>query len=288
MTVASVGDRVRTGRYTVHSRFRRVVNYACGPDMVFVAEESVGAGPLTILIRKMDVEAADCLDVFEGGMAMGGHAYSFKGAPRFSSIVEPASHAPVCLRRNLDDCRRLLRAEAPPSSMVFALGEHPRRTAPAGFEEALHAQLAAGAALLRKGLEQARAGRPPDELAKSIHTLKGCGRGLTPSGDDFLAGSLSALHLVRWALNRNMNRLIQRMAKAAESRNALSNAFIRMAAEGRLFEPMKDLAQALLHEDGTRLQQTIRRVLRQGETSGADWTAGFLMTLDVFAYEGSR
>ncbi len=103
--------------------------------------------------------------------------------------------------------------------------------------------------------------------------LVGLGQGLTPAGDDVLAGVLLALrHLGRPAC---ADRLWAAIAEQVPLRtSALSATLLAAAAEGDTAPPVVDLLTALA---GHRpLESALDRLLAVGATSGSDITHGLL------------
>jgi len=120
--------------------------------------------------------------------------------------------------------------------------------------------------------------------------LKGCGLGLTPSGDDFIAGLVIGLHLLQQMQNRDYQAVADAVANAARGNNIFSNTFLDLARQGLLFGRMKDLILALanagpnatVRENRRSLETAAARLLAIGECSGADLGTGFFMTVSHF------
>ena len=53
VTLLSIGDQVRPGTYRFHSRFKRVVNFEHGGRLIAVVDETIGPGPLNIVLRDL-------------------------------------------------------------------------------------------------------------------------------------------------------------------------------------------------------------------------------------------
>lgn len=272
----SIGDRVRPGRYTVHSRFRRVTNFIHGSELVFLAEESVGGGPLTLLARGADLPAIDRLEISDERLATSRETILLNGIARYISSVEWEKAPAQPSRAKIEELKRRILLEAHPGSMAFLLRHGPQKPSSSEFDRTLAQRLTDGARLLQNAL----AYNHPTCLARGIQTLKGCGKGLTPSGDDYLAGCLTALHSIPEIKRRKKEKLIRRIEHLSEGNNPLTNAFLRMAGECRLFEPMKLFIEAFSSGGKTELAAGVRRILAHGETSGADWATGFVMTLE--------
>ena len=53
MSIVSRGDHIRPGRYQLHSRFAKAINFANGEWLVSLVNEDVGAGPVNLVMRKL-------------------------------------------------------------------------------------------------------------------------------------------------------------------------------------------------------------------------------------------
>jgi hypothetical protein len=123
--------------------------------------------------------------------------------------------------------------------------------------EALAAGWAGDVAALRRGAER----------------LAGLGVGLTPSGDDFLAGFM----LRAWLAHSEPEPFCHHVVEAAAPRTtALSAAFLRAAARGECSAAWHVLLAALAGPGPAPLDEAVGGVLAHGHTSGADMLAGFL------------
>jgi hypothetical protein len=118
-------------------------------------------------------------------------------------------------------------------------------------------------------------------VARAAAGLAGLGPGLTPSGDDVLAGFAAAWRLLAEALGRDgaarrgVTAAIGAGARAGGS--PLGRAWLAHAIRGELPEPMTRFAHALFDADARDLAAAVRAVLAVGASSGTDWTVGFLL-----------
>jgi len=121
-----------------------------------------------------------------------------------------------------------------------------------------------------------------DELVAVARGLCGLGPGLTPAGDDWLAGWLLAQHLAEdlrglWPTAGwyDLEGLIAEVA--ADGTTTLSRAFLACAAAGEADQDWHMLLQALAEDPMTNLPiyQSIDAILTHGATSGAAMLAGF-------------
>ena len=127
----------------------------------------------------------------------------------------------------------------------------------------------------QRALVAADAGRRDDlsYLRSLAEELAGLGPGLTPAGDDFLAGIMLWLWCAVPAPEALCRAIVER---AAPRTNRLSAAFLRSAAAGECGVAWHRLLRVLAPPPVGGLAVAVRAVLRHGHTSGADALAGFL------------
>jgi len=116
-------------------------------------------------------------------------------------------------------------------------------------------------------------------VQEMAHLICGRGPGLTPSGDDILAGWMA----VNWLLHGPQPHLLaayqQILAVAERQTHLLSRCWLRYAAAGYVAEPIGVLLQALTCEHEAELLAATRAVLALGATSGLDVIHGILLGL---------
>jgi hypothetical protein len=110
--------------------------------------------------------------------------------------------------------------------------------------------------------------------------LKGCGLGLTPSGDDFIAGLLIGLHVLQKLSGQNLQPTIDAIFRAARGDNIFSNTFLDLARRGLLFGRIKALLLALISGSRGSVRRAAEALFAVGASSGADLATGLFMTLD--------
>jgi hypothetical protein len=272
MTLLSIGDQIREGSYPLHSRFKRAVNFRNGSRLVSVVDEEVGSGPLNIVVSGLQQEdATPCasgLLVSQNVVAFGAQRLRFTDRQCYHSGIRLESKSSRHLRRNLSLFETLLTDISPPTSLAFLLDERRLAHFKSGFERAFVEQIANGVRHVFYG-----------DLLLGIGLLKGCGVGLTPSGDDFIAGLLIGLHLLQKLHGLDFRSAIEAMSKAAAGENVFSNTFLELAGKGLLFGRMNDLVSALMQGDEETVRTSAERLFAVGGTSGADLGMGFFMTV---------
>ncbi len=111
------------------------------------------------------------------------------------------------------------------------------------------------------------------EFDKARQALEGRGGGLTPSGDDVLAGLLLCLSWSGADLE-----MVARIAESARTTD-LSRTFLRWAAKGQSIAPVHDLVALLRDPDGSashdiNVQRAVEAITRIGASSGRALLAG--------------
>jgi len=118
-------------------------------------------------------------------------------------------------------------------------------------------------------------------LAEAVTALCGLGPGLTPAGDDWLAGWLLALRLQpqAGAHGLRLDAACSTVMAVSMRTTRLSRAFLACAAAGEVDALWQALLDALVDGSHASVTTAASRILGQGATSGADMLAGFLMGL---------
>lgn len=129
----------------------------------------------------------------------------------------------------------------------------------------------------------------PHAASSAASRLIGLGEGLTPSGDDLLAGFLAGLHCAVGEDARRAQFLSEFGELAiglSRGTNDISRAYIYHAAQGRVSSRIAELAQALCRpEPPARLQSALAAALQLGHSSGMDAVTGLLCGLAAHRIE---
>jgi hypothetical protein len=129
-------------------------------------------------------------------------------------------------------------------------------------------------AALRRWVAAALAGLPAP--VPDVAALAGLGPGLTPSGDDFLAGIMVGLHYSGHA--EIAARLAARVLPAViQGSNVISAAHVKCAAQGQASKTLFDTLGSLADPDSQHLETHLDAVHAIGHTSGWDMLAGAVL-----------
>jgi uncharacterized protein DUF2877 len=134
-----------------------------------------------------------------------------------------------------------------------------------------------GAQDLERGLARGDRAR----ILTGAGPLLGLGPGLTPAGDDFLAGFLGTAALTRPADEVLIRDVGAEILRLAESRTTLlSRAFLSHALQGALAPPVDAVAAAILEGAGRpAVARAAQAAAAIGHTSGLDILAGMVFAL---------
>lgn len=165
---------------------------------------------------------------------------------------------------------------------------HQALVAPAAAGSPLEQRAARLLADGRAQLVRALARPERDEAVGAARRLLGLGPGLTPAGDDFLAGLFAGLH-VPGAPAGALQALAPAILGGVEERtNAISVAMLREAAAGRVRQRLVDLLQALLAGDAARVRQALHRVVVMGASSGRAMVDGVASAFELHVRFATR
>ena len=111
------------------------------------------------------------------------------------------------------------------------------------------------------------------DLASAFRLLEGRGGGLTPAGDDALAGIMLVA-----AADRSQRPALRRLARRARTGD-LSRAFLEWAARGASIEPAHAVLEAAASGDRAGLTRAARTLTGVGATSGRALLAGLALAV---------
>lgn len=292
MHIESISARVspifrRPGFHaTVESAFAEAVNLVTphGAALALVSQRA-GNGPLNAVVshhqalavlNKNDIVRGDgaALSLGKGWRLALAPAVEWDPYPTYDRLAR----WPQVVARNLDWLRQHLPLEAPQASLaarplVLTQGAFGSRPSVA-LVQSRAGQLIDG---VQEGYQQGDLG----QITAYASRLAGLGPGLTPAGDDWLAGWLVGLRAAA-AMNPTdpplaveaVGRAVVGSARTRTSR--LSLAFLQAAADGAVAEAWHALLAALPDADPTPLRHAAAEIMRHGATSGSDMLAGFL------------
>jgi len=121
------------------------------------------------------------------------------------------------------------------------------------------------------------------ELLEAASNLVGLGSGLTPSGDDFLAGIVATFHCFN---KKTKLDLVLHQAISSSQTTAISNAVFSAALKGWFCEKIHDFLLELQKQktDNCLLEKKLDYVLGIGHSSGSDTLAGIYIVFKFLSF----
>ncbi|RRJ85778.1 DUF2877 domain-containing protein [Gulosibacter macacae] len=223
-----------------------------------VTLDSSPAGP-TLTVRRLRITLA-------------GHTEFDCGTVPLDAVSASLADSATAFRAALD-------AVAAPGSFVAT-------TAATPYEAALQRRLLTAATNWQAAI------RGEGALADAAASLIGLGAGLTPSGDDYLAGALAVLHLhpitgANGGSALEASAAVRAATSAADATTEVGRHFLLAACEGRFHHDVAAAATAAL-TGTTNLPQLVAQVAEIGSTSGTDTLTGIADTLAALAATTAR
>jgi hypothetical protein len=272
MRVRSAGDCLRSGIYHVLARFKRSVYFAHGRHVVSLVDASVGKGPNHIVVQDLDIGAVHSIEITDSAIYIDGTACMRGGISEYSSRLEVCGLNVRKLRKSMCGLERGFFENASKNSFPNLVGNNRRGVIGSRLDELLAQQLAAGRRALKQGA-----------LEAGVNLLIGAGYGLTPSGDDFVAGYCSGMHLGAAGCSGLRSCMIEIIENACGKTNVFSRTILGYCCEARFYEKAKALLAALISGTTADVYDSASAVCTVGETSGTDFSFGLLCALkDIF------
>ncbi|MFH1729529.1 MAG: DUF2877 domain-containing protein [Pseudomonadota bacterium] len=265
----SIGDNVKPGSYRLHSCFKKVANFVCGDDFVSLTDPSICLGPNNIQIQDLDLYNIDSLEVSKDSVKIKDLVFNFAKEERYHSQFEINLEKLQNFKKNVGFLKQYLVQKADKASLVFVFDEKRLLNFKIGFAQNMAKQLKDGIkSLFNTNLEH------------GIYKIKGLGFGLTPSGDDFIAGLLLALNIIEKNKDVDLSNLKESIFSIAKKDEALSSSFLKLAQEGKVIDVHKKLILSLYGQDKQELKASIDACMDIGNTSGSDILTGLVYTID--------
>ncbi len=270
----SIGDGISPGIYSLHSRFRRVINYVNDHDtLISITDETISPGPFHIIIHPFESDALienDVLEITLEECIIGQIRMLIDAEKLYDSRLQTGPIDLKLLESNLSGFKEALIIQAPDNSLAFLLNARREALTRWNFEKNVLMQICSGVDLLFEG-----------KTSAAIQKMNGVGFGLTPSGDDFLIGFLWGLYLIERIYGEDYQKLRDDIYHRSSQTNRIARQLLYAAWKGMFQESVKLFFFSLLHGDIHKDKTVLQGFLSVGHTSGSDMGTGFLM---AFAY----
>lgn len=265
MRILSFGDALPVKIYKRHSSFDKAVNFGDAGFCVCAVLPKVKQGPSTIVADNLDLfKNCSQIEITNEGVIINGVLYKKPENIYKSEILTQTLN----LKQFKINCKNLLncaKSTNAPQSLLVIFNKSLEPSFCNSFEKALLARY-------NQIIKEA-------ENYEALLNLKGLGPGLTPAGDDFIAGVLTAMNFLEKVLPKDFKEEKNFLYKNLVTKNVLSALGLKMAYEGRVFERFKDLICLLAADNTADFNNIVNDIISCGATSGADTLAGFIFVL---------
>lgn len=260
--------------------FAKAINFT-GPRgrLYTLVVEQLDDAPCTVRVRSTAGAALDSLGIKPGdkvasaaGNLACGPVMVKVGSMKLWAAALPAFPSRPSDRRRLTASLAILRNEIVASGQDGGLKAFISGDARTFLERRLVERAAALAGALA-------AGDMGGALAAG-ERLIGLGTGLTPSGDDFLAGLMVILNMPAGPFGRRHRETAAALVAGAET-GRVSRAMLQHAARGRTRAGAVALLEAMTGPATRDIAAAARRVMLSGATSGTDLAAGIAAGLSI-------
>jgi Protein of unknown function (DUF2877) len=261
--------------WRVEAVFERSCYLRSGDMFVCLGDASIGDGPLNVITSTESKDEAQPRAVqVSGPVRSSGGQLRFAGGSELDFAAAPIWTMPPwpsrAERRTLGADRIAAIIARAPSGGLFRLAINPQDQP----QRPDTTRAANGIRSLYNGLQP---GAAAGLLKSGVAALLGLGPGLTPSGDDLLAGVMLALHAAHPEAAASLGAVIK--ADAARLTSPLSAALLQAAVAGECSAALQRALSACL--TGRNLPAALATLDGIGHTSGWDHLAGFLLTIPV-------
>lgn len=268
ISINKVGNLLPKGKFVLHSIFKNVVNLVNDKQQILsFADEEKYLNPNTLIVKSDNLKYIKNVWLDDEKIEIFGKLYFFKEIEKFNSFLD------FKLKNNIDLKTKITKFENDflqrfnPKSLRFLLDKKHEQNFETSFDKAYVKYIKLAFNEIKNG-----------DFYTGISKIKGAGFGLTPSGDDFIAGMLYAFDVLKHFKSKEINAEINKIREIATGKNLISNSLIYYASKGAYYKRFKDFLEAFLYDE-ENLNKAFNNLLEIGETSSSDMLTGFFTQL---------
>jgi hypothetical protein len=268
-----VGDNLPVGNFVEHSRFKEIVNYINKQNEILsIALHEKYAASNTIIFEFKDFENIKKIQ-FDGKLFISDFEnFSIENITVFESRLDCKGIKINDIKINVDFFIRNYIDKFNEKSLAFLIDGKREKYFETRFEKAYV-----------KYMNQAFSDISSGKIIEGVSKMKGAGFGLTPGGDDFIAGMLFGLDILQKTGNQDFEELKTNIFQISKGKNQISNNLLKQAYEGRYFKRLKDFSESLIF-DKNDISEKFDELKSVGETSGSDLLTGLVLTIKMECY----
>lgn len=264
----SIGAMIPAGNYgKVFSSHTKAVNFIYKNQVITICSRHICAGPFRIVLSESDVSALDSFSLQHGILQIAGQVCNTSTANIYQiNCLQPVLDAQM-RRIRIKKCFLHYVNKVPPFGVGALLRAEEGNLK--GFELALAKSYKQGQKLFSE-----------ENYSEGIKCFKGKGYGLTPGGDDFLAGYILGLAYRQTMGKKDLSEILAVLLYESLSENYLSNTFLIQAAQLLPNRDWLDFFEAL--ESNTKDPLPfMQQISALGASSGYDTLSGFFAAWEM-------
>lgn len=271
----------------VHSLFKRVINFKYNNQMYSILQKNLDNGPYSIRVNKekysdfseLNINIGDLVVLRNGYLEIEG-VFKLKldnknlWSPKKSTIYFN-ENSMFLLKKNIQAYNQILFTNGNVGGVKYHY-----------IKKYIQADVDHKVTLIEKELDIrisnfiSGINNSYVNPSKKIFSLIGFGNGLTPSGDDFLTGFITALHFIK---NTKTMLTFNKVANILENNilytTDVSKAMIKASLEGKTRENLINFVYALFDNDSSKLIYSVDKIFSIGSSSGTDLSVGIIIGL---------
>ena len=258
-------------------------------NIICIGRAEIGKGPFTLLCSlespwpELVLSTTSQIMLRENQLLLEGTGIIFdlQGALVWNKSLRTLGGQSDCLLTDIRWIAGKACRDAPSESLgpvvpsFFPLNGQPMKWSSSLLTKSLHRCFVEVISEVRHSSLLLSGNRYDSSRAETLGRLIGLGPGLTPAGDDFLAGIV--MGLFKMGHQHEATQLAHYFCRAASGRvTAISLAFYRALSEGFVVESYHQLLDAIGTGDHGNLERLLKQVSLFGATSGWDTITGIL------------
>ncbi len=266
--VLSLGKQFPQGRFErVQSRFERVINFHWEDRIISLCDESVLPAPLRIIVGNLRIEQVKSVRrIDECTIWIEKERFELTPQQIYDPAVVFKSGAWKTIVAKVGELTKIYNTVCRGKGLQYLLGGQSDPASAGPLEKALRRRF-------REGYEACLAGN----FKAAISCLRGLGGGLTPAGDDFLAGLQTGLGLAEQTAKLDLAETRQFIYSYSFSQSPIVNTLRYQSYNALYPQEWRDLVTTLVSNGD--LRASVKAIVATGETSGSDMLAGFITGL---------
>ncbi|MBS4012901.1 MAG: DUF2877 domain-containing protein [Bacteroidetes bacterium] len=261
-----LGDLLPQGAFIIHSTFKNVCNFInANSELIFITNLKKNISANSIYIDNENIAQYTNVLISENSVFLN-DVNILPQTEFYDSKVDYSALDILTLEINLQIIPNEYNELFAPESMLFVLLAEKQSFFKSGFDSHFMKNSLNASEIIKFG-----------EIVEGVKMLKGTGKGLTPSGDDFIAGMLYGLHFNEFKHQKPLANLRNKIYNASIGKNPLSNSFLLNAKNGNCFYLLKNFVY--LASQSKLVSDNLNELFSMGATSGADLLSGYIFSV---------